>query len=81
MESDDQLPFIQATGTAKSWAGKNIPLNQQLGLGHEKLHEEIPAMCAPTPSEIGQRGYYGFWQEMMNASSWSNVRLTPRTTK
>ncbi len=81
MESDDQLPFIQATGTAESWAGRNFPINQQLGLGHEKMHEEIPAMCAPTPSEIGQRGYDSFWQEMMNASSWSDVRLTPRTTK
>lgn len=78
MESDDQLPFLQATGTAQSLIGQKYMINQQLGLGHEKQHEEIPAMCAPSPSEIGQRGFYGFWAEMMDAPSWSHVKLTPR---
>jgi phenylpropionate dioxygenase-like ring-hydroxylating dioxygenase large terminal subunit len=78
MEADDQIPFIQATGTAKTFAGRKYPINQQLGIGHEKLHEEIPAMSAPSPSEIGQRGFYGFWAEMMDAPSWSGVKLVPR---
>jgi phenylpropionate dioxygenase-like ring-hydroxylating dioxygenase large terminal subunit len=79
MESDDQIPFIQATGTARGTIAQRYPINQQLGLGHERLHEEVPGRCAPGPSEIGQRGFYGFWAEMMDAPSWSDVKLTPRT--
>lgn len=78
MESDDALPFMQATGTARGLIAQRYPINQQLGLGHERQHEEVPAMAAPSPSEIGQRGFYGFWAEMMDAPSWSHVRLTPR---
>lgn len=79
MESDDALPFLQATGTARGTIARRYPLNQQLGLGHEFKHEEIPGMVAPTPSEIGQRGYYDMWAQMMDAPSWSHVRLSPRT--
>ena len=81
MESDDQLPFIQATDTAKTFAGRKYPINQQLGIGHETVHEEIPGTAAPNPSEIGQRGFYGFWAELMDAPSWSHVKLAPRTVK
>ncbi|MSQ32383.1 MAG: aromatic ring-hydroxylating dioxygenase subunit alpha [Dehalococcoidia bacterium] len=78
MEQDDAVPFIQATGTARGLIAQKYMINQQLGLGHERAHEEIPAMAAPSPSEIGQRGYYGFWAEMMDAPSWNQVKLTPR---
>lgn len=79
MESDDQLPFIQATGTAKTFAGQKYPINQQLGLGHERKSEDFPGLATSSPSEIGQRGFYGFWAELMDAPSWSDIKLAPKT--
>lgn len=78
MEADDQIPFIQATGTARGRIAQKYRINQQIGLGHEGVHEEVPGRGAPSPSEIGQRGFYGFWAEMMDAPSWSHVKLFPR---
>lgn len=77
-EQDDMNNFNQCTVSGKTWAGKKVMINQQLGLGHEQTGEQIPGMTQETPSEINQRAFYGFWAEMMDAPSWNQVKPTPR---
>ncbi len=79
MEMDDQTNFIQCTASGLGWAGKQHPLNQQAGLGYDQNHEEFPGRTQVSPSEINQRSFYGWWAEMMDAPSWSHIRLAPKT--
>ena len=80
-EQDDMNNFIQCTSSAGTWRGKQVPLNQQLGLGHERNSDELPGRVQPCPSEMNQRSFYGRWQEIMDAPSWNDIKIDPRTVK
>ena len=55
--------------------------NLTMGLGREHGHEQLPGIFNSSPSETNQRGFYDFWAEMMNAASWDQIRVAPRTAQ
>ena len=80
-EQDDMNNFIQCTQSAKGVMGPKYEMNLALGLGHDLKREEFPGMLNACPSEQNQRAFYDFWAQLMDAPSWSQVKLTPRTVK
>ena len=80
-EQDDMNNFIQCTLSGGSWKGQKVPLNQQLGLGHERNGDQLPGTVQPCPSEMNQRAFYGRWAEVMAAPSWDKIKIDPRTVK
>ncbi len=80
MDQDDMNNWQQCTAAGKMFMGKQFLINQQIGLGHERKHEFLPGTVAPGPSEQNQRAYYARWAEVMDASSWSDIKIAPRTT-
>jgi 3-phenylpropionate/trans-cinnamate dioxygenase alpha subunit len=79
MDQDDMNNWLQCTTISRSLQARKRPINQQLGLGRERKHEVIPGTVAPAPCEMNQRAFYGRWAEVMDAPSWSNITLAPRT--
>jgi len=79
MESDDSNNWDQVSRSGTFWKAKEYPVNYQLGLGRDKRSEMMPGTLSPNLSETNQRGFYAFWAEMMDASSWSQVKLSPKT--
>lgn len=75
LEQDDMNNFNQCTSSGKSLIGQRYLMNLQLGLHHESRSEEVPGLLTTSPSEVNQRGFYGWWAKMMDAPSWDNVRL------
>lgn len=78
-EQDDMDNFGQSTASAKYMIGKKYPVNVQMGLGHEKKHEAIPGVLSPNISEGNARAFYARWAEVMDAPSWSQISIAPRT--
>jgi 3-phenylpropionate/trans-cinnamate dioxygenase alpha subunit len=78
-EQDDGNNFGQCTMSGKGLTGKKYPMNIQLGLGHEWTHEAMPGLLGYGVSEHNARSFYARWAEVMNASSWSDIRIDPKT--
>jgi hypothetical protein len=79
IEMDDANNWYNVTMSGKILRGIKEPMGFQQGLGHEKKSELIPGVLGPGAGESNQRGFYGFWAEMMDAPSWSQVSLSPKT--
>lgn len=79
LEQDDMNNFGQSTTIAKSLAAKEVPMNLQLGLGHEPSDEALPGSLGTSPGEHNQRAFYARWAEVMDAPSWSQITIDPRT--
>ncbi|MSQ32680.1 MAG: aromatic ring-hydroxylating dioxygenase subunit alpha [Dehalococcoidia bacterium] len=79
MDADDMNNWIQCTGAGRTLMGKRYPINQQLGVGHEGSHEQFPGIVQAHPSELNQRSFYGWWAQLMDAGSWNDIKLTPKT--
>ncbi len=80
-EQDDMNNWIQCTSTASSRIARQYDMSIQLGLGHEKRHELLPGTLSQNISETNQRAFYGRWAEIMDAPSWSQVKMEPRSAK
>lgn len=81
MESDDSNNWDQVARSGSLWKGKQYPVNYQIGVGRDKTVEGLPGKLSASVAEANQRAFYGFWAEMMDAPSWSQVTLSPRTFK
>ena len=79
-EQDDMNNWLQCTNSGTGLVGKRYPMNVQMGLGHETRSEIMPGVISRSPSETNQRAFYTRWEEIMNASSWSDIRIDPKTT-
>ncbi len=81
VEMDDANNWYQVTRSGEIWRAKDEKMGFQLGLGRDKgKSEKLPGTIFPNVSEANQRGFYGFWAEMMDAPSWASVKLAPKTT-
>jgi hypothetical protein len=52
-------------------------MNLTMGLGHERRSEEFPGLESGLPSEMNQRAFYRRWLELMTATSWAEIAITP----
>ncbi len=81
MDQDDMNNWVQCTQSGKTFMGKSVPINQQLGVNRTVSVEGWPGYMNACPSEQNQREMYGMWAKMMDAASWADIKLEPRTTK
>ena len=79
MEQDDMNNWQQCTEAAKSPAGRRYLIHQAMGLGHDKRSEIIPGQLNSRPGEGNQRAFYARWAEIMDAPSWDQIGIAPRT--
>ncbi len=79
MEQDDAANWSNSTTIGKSPRARKVPLNMQMGIGHEWHNETHPGLLGNSVSETNWRGFYGWWAKMMDAPSWTDVRLDPKT--
>jgi 3-phenylpropionate/trans-cinnamate dioxygenase alpha subunit len=74
VEQDDGENWSQCTLAMRGRVRRRYMLNYQMGLGYEQVRPGIPGQTSPTIwSEIGQRGFYRRWLELMTAPTWSDV--------
>lgn len=66
-EQDDADNWMQATQSARGVAARRVPLNYQMGLGHEGPHDDLPGRVGPFFSDTCQRNFYRHWAELMSA--------------
>ena len=64
----------ECTNSARGVISKKLPLNIQMGVGHEEFDEEYMARVSDYRySEMGHRSYYGHWARMMAAQNWTDL--------
>ncbi len=79
-EQDDMDNWGQVSQSAKSTIGRRFPQMLVMGTGHAGRHEEWPGEVSERYiSENNQRGFYGRWEEFMNANSWNDIHIDPIT--
>ena len=82
LEQDDMSNFAQCTQSGLSLMGKRHPQVLSMGLGHETKHDTMPGTIAGKwINEVPQRALYARWQEFMDAESWKDISIAPRTGK
>jgi phenylpropionate dioxygenase-like ring-hydroxylating dioxygenase large terminal subunit len=73
-EQDDMDNWQECTRTCRGVVSRRIPVNNQMGMGHESFDPAIGAWSSDTGfSESNQRQFYRRWAELMNAASWSEL--------
>lgn len=65
LEQDDSDNWSQVTLTGRGYACRKIPLNYQMGLGHEGAHDDFPGHVGPWESDTNQRSFYRYWSQLM----------------
>ena len=78
-EQDDMDNFGMSTMSGKSFMGRKYLMNIQQGLRHERRHEAIPGLLSGGQSETNARQFYAKWAEVMDAPSWNQISINPRT--
>ena len=71
-EQDDMDNWQECTLTCRGEMSRRIPLNQQMGLGHDRFDAGLGGWASNfRMSESNHRQFYGHWAEMMAAEDWS----------
>jgi len=65
-EQDDADNWMQATQASRGVACRRVPLNYQMGLGREGVHDDLPGRVGPFFSDTCQRNFYRRWAEVMS---------------
>ena len=56
----------ECTLTSRGYMSKRLPVNNLMGLGHERFDEELMAGASDHRySEINHRAFYSRWAELM----------------
>jgi 3-phenylpropionate/trans-cinnamate dioxygenase alpha subunit len=73
-EQDDMDNWQECTRTCRGVVARRMPLNTQMGLGHERFDPELGAWASEyRMSESNHRRFYGRWAQLMAAASWGEV--------
>ena len=73
-EQDDMDNWQECTTTARGVVSRRIPLNIQMGVGHDDFHEDFMGRVSDYRyTELGHRSYYGRWAQMMSAQTWADL--------
>lgn len=74
-EQDDMDNWIKSSASGRSGIGQRYPVNFQMGLGHERLHEQLPGLVGDLQNEINNRSFYSFWSDLLSGKSWAEIDL------
>ena len=73
-EQDDMDNWQECTQTCRGTVARRMPLNVQMGLGHDRFDEDLQAWASDYRiSESNHRSFYRRWAELMEADSWAEV--------
>ncbi|MGE5268990.1 MAG: aromatic ring-hydroxylating oxygenase subunit alpha, partial [Thiohalocapsa sp.] len=76
-EQDDMDNWRECTQTCRGAVSRRVPLNNQMGLGHDRFDPALAASASEAGfSESNHREFYRRWAEVIAAESWSE--LAPR---
>jgi len=64
-EQDDSDNWIQVSEAGRGVACRRVPLNYQMGLGHEQAHDDLPGRVGPWESDTNQRSFYRHWAKLI----------------
>jgi phenylpropionate dioxygenase-like ring-hydroxylating dioxygenase large terminal subunit len=78
-EQDDMDNWQECTQTCRGVVSRRVPLNTQMGLGHDHFHPDLQAWASDYRlSENNHRHFYQRWAQLMAASSWTEVSTAAR---
>ena len=73
---DDAAIWSSIAKNAAGTIAVRHPLNLQMGLGHERYHEDLPGRVSNVLSEMNQRAFYATWQRLLkDDGTAANVHL------
>jgi 3-phenylpropionate/trans-cinnamate dioxygenase subunit alpha len=73
-EQDDMDNWQECTQTCRGVMSRQVPINNQMGMGHEAFDPALGAMASDSGfSESNHREFYRRWQEVMDAPSWREL--------
>jgi phenylpropionate dioxygenase-like ring-hydroxylating dioxygenase large terminal subunit len=73
-EQDDMDNWQECTRTCRGVVGRRMPINNQMGLGHELFDAALGAWASDSGfSESNHRQFYGRWAQLMKADNWAEV--------
>ena len=80
LESDDNDNMESMCRMGRGYMSRQGSLNSQMGLGGDHLDAELPGVIgASAIGETSYRGYYRFYQEMLAAKNWDEIRAHDAT--
>ncbi len=68
-EQDDGENWSQVSASSRSSLARTLEFNYQMGLGHERVHPELPGEIGNADAELTQRSFYLRWAEEMRHES------------
>ena len=81
-EQDDMDNWQECTQTCRGAVSRRMPLNTQMGLGHEHFDPELGAWASEfRMSESNHRQFYQRWADLMDAAHWADVPHRAATTR
>jgi phenylpropionate dioxygenase-like ring-hydroxylating dioxygenase large terminal subunit len=73
-EQDDMDNWQECTQTCRGVVSRRMPLNTQMGLGHDRFDPDLGAWASEyRMSENNHRHFYRRWAQLMAATSWAEV--------
>jgi hypothetical protein len=66
----------ECTQTCRGVMARQVPINNQMGLGHERFDAALGAWASDSGfSESNHRQFYWRWAQLMAADSWADVSV------
>jgi 3-phenylpropionate/trans-cinnamate dioxygenase alpha subunit len=73
-EQDDMDNWQECTQTCRGVMARQMPLNTQMGLGHERFDAELGGWASEyRMSESNHRQFYRRWAELIAAADWAEL--------
>jgi len=73
-EQDDMDNWQECTQTCRGVVSRRMPLNTQMGLGHDRFDPTLGAWASEFRwSENNHRHFYQRWAQLMTTNSWAEV--------
>ena len=73
-EQDDMDNWQECTQTCRGPMARRVPVNTQMGLGHEHFDATLGAWVSDSGfSESNHRQFYRRWAELMVADNWAQA--------
>lgn len=74
-EADDSDNMETMTHVNRGFVTRKGKMNSQMGLGGDRIDPELPGVVGDSAiGETSYRGYYRFYQEILNAKTWDEIR-------
>ena len=77
-EQDDMDNWQECTQTCRGVVSRRMPLNNRMGLGHERFDAALGAWVSDYRfSESNHRQFYKRWADLMEAADWNALECSP----